>query len=221
MKIFLATANSDDVAWGAAHGMLDGVLTSPGLLADEGEADARAHLLELCRLVHGPIFASVQAIDAGGAYRDGKELAKLSDQIVVQLPLVEETLGAMRRLSADGVRVAATHIFNTAQALLAVRAGASSVVTQLDHLDAAGQDGLAVVRDIRAAFDSSNAECDVIAVNPASPTQFGASAMAGADAAAVTGDLCRALLVHPLTDRGVDGFLGDVARLRRSWPTTN
>jgi transaldolase len=218
MKVFFATANADDVAWGAAHGMLDGVLTSPRLLADETEKDARAHLLELCRLFHGPIFASVQAIDASGAYRDGKELAKLSDQIVVQLPLVEDTLGAMRRLHADGVRVAGTHIFNTAQALIAVRAGASAVVTSIDLLDAAGHDGVAIVRDIRSAFEHSNAECDVIALNPASPTQYAACAIAGADAAAVSGDLCRALLLHPLTDRGIDQFLGDVARLRRSWP---
>jgi transaldolase len=219
MKILLATASRDDVAWGAAHGMIDGVLTTPALLVEESAGDARAHLLELCRLVHGPIYASVQELDAAGAYRDGKELAKLSDQIVVQLPLVEETLGAMRRLHADGVRVASTHVFNTAQALLAVRAGASSVVTTLDQLDAAGHDGVAVVREIRAAFDSSAAECDVIAVNPASPTQFGACAMAGADAAALSGDVCRSLLAHPLTDRGVERFLGDVARLRRSWPT--
>ena len=220
MKIFLATARTDDVAWGAAHGMLDGVLTSPALLADETRDDARAHLVELCRLVHGPIFASVQAIDAAGAYRDGKELAKLSDQIVAQLPLVEETLGAMRRLRADGVRVAATHVFNTAQALLAVRAGASSVVIALDQLDAAGHDAIGVVRDIRAAFDSSDAECDVVAVAPASPTQFGACACAGADAVAVSESLCRALLVHPLTDRGVSQFIGDVARLRRVWPVS-
>lgn len=220
MKIFLATARTEDVAWGAAHGMLDGVLTSPALLAEETRDDARAHLMELCRLVHGPIFASVQAIDAGGAYRDGKELAKLSDQIVAQLPLVEETLGAMRRLRADGVRVAATHVFNTAQALLAARAGASSVVIALDQLDAAGHDAIGVVRDVRAAFDSSDAECDVVAVAPASPTQFGACACAGADAVAVSESLCRALLVHPLTDRGVGQFLGDVARLRRVWPTS-
>ena len=220
MKIFLATARTDDVAWGAAHGMLDGVLTSPALLAEEARDDARAHLVELCRLVHGPIFASVQAIDAAGAYRDGKELAKLSDQIVAQLPLVEETLGAMRRLRADGVRVAATHVFNTAQALLAVRAGASSVVIALDQLDAAGHDAIGVVRDVRAAFDSSDAECDVVAVAPASPTQFGACACAGADAVAVSESLCRALLVHPLTDRGVGQFLGDVARLRRVWPVS-
>ncbi len=218
MKLFFVTANADDVAWGAAHGMLDGVLTSPGLLADQTENDARAHLLELCRLVHGPIFASVQAIDAASAYRDGKELAKLSDQIVVQLPLIEDTLGAMRRLHADGIRVAGTHIFNTAQALIAVRAGASTVVTAIDGLDAAGHDGVAIVRDIRAAFDRSNAECDVIALNPASPAQYAACAIAGADAAAVTSDLCRALLTHPLTDRGIDQFLGDVARLRRAWP---
>lgn len=218
MKILLATARTDDVAWGAAHGMLDGVLTSPGLLALEARGDARAHLLELCRLVHGPIFAAVQSVDPVGAYADGRELAKLSDQIVVQVPLVEETLGAMRRLHADGIRVATTHVFSTAQALLAARTGAFSVVTALDQLDAAGHDGVAVIRDIRAAFDSSDAECDVIAVNASSPTQFAACAVAGADAVAISEELCRALLVHPLTDRGVDQFLGDVATLRHAWP---
>ena len=84
--------------------------------------------------------------------------------------------------------------------------------------DAAGHDDVGIVRDIRAAFGSSAAECDVIAVNPSSPTQFGACAMAGADAAALSGDFCRSLLRHPLTDRGVEPFLGDVAHLRRSWP---
>ncbi|HEV7991333.1 MAG TPA: transaldolase family protein [Gemmatimonadaceae bacterium] len=220
MKIFLATASTDDVAWGAAHGMLDGVVTSPGLLADDGDGEPRAHLAELSRLVHGPIFAAVHAIDAAGAYRDGRELAKLSDQIVVQLPLVEETLGAMRRLQADGVRVAATHVFNSAQALLAARAGASSVITSVERLDAAGHDGVAMIAELRSAFDASDAECDVIALHASSPAQFGACAIAGADAVAVTADLCRALLVHPLTDRGIDEFLGDVARLRRVWPST-
>jgi transaldolase len=220
MKILLATARTEDVAWGAAHGMLDGVLTTPGLLAAESGSDARAHLLELCRLVQGPIFAAVQTIDAAGACRDGKELAKISDQIVVQVPLVEATLGAMRRLHADGIRVAATYVFNTAQALLAARTGVSSVVIALDELDAAGHDGIRVVREVRAAFDSSDAECDVIAVSAASPTQFGACATAGADAAAVTEQVCRSLLVHPLTDRGVHQFLGDVSRLRRLWPVS-
>lgn len=220
MKIFLATARTEDVAWGAAHGMLDGVLTSPALLAEETRDDARAHLMELCRLVHGPIFASVQAIDAGGAYRDGKELAKLSDQIVAQLPLVEETLGAMRRLQADGIRVSATQVFNCAQGLIAARAGASSVVIAVDRLDEAGHDGVAMIAELRAAFDASDAECDVIALGAATPARFGACALAGADAVALSADRCRALLIHPLTDRGIDEFLGDVARLRRAWPTT-
>ena len=219
MKIFLATANADDVAWGAAHGMLDGVLTSPRLLADASDGDARAHLAELCRLVQRPIFACTQSVDAAGSYRDGRELAKLSDQIVVQLPLVEDTLGAMRRLHAEGIRVASTLVFNTAQALLAVRAGASAVVVYVDQLDACGQDGVGVIREIRAAFDACDAECDVLAANPQSPSQFGACGVAGADIAALAIDRCRSLLVHPLTDRGVDQFLGDVAHLRRSWPT--
>ena len=200
--------------------MATGWSASPRLLADSADAEPRTHLAELCRIVLGPIFATVLSVDSTGAYRDGKELAKISDQIVVQLPLVEDTLGAMRRLQADGVRVAATHVFNSAQALLAARAGASSVVMAVDRLDAAGHDGVAMVSEIRAAFDASDAECDVIALDASSPAQFGACAVAGADAVAVTADLCRALLVHPLTDRGVDEFLGDVARLRRAWPTT-
>jgi transaldolase len=110
------------------------------------------------------------------------------------------------------------HVFNTAQALLAARAGASAVVTELDQLDAAGLDSLAVVRAMRVALDSSHAECDVVALSPASPAQFGSCAAAGADAVALSGDQCRALLVHPLTDRGVEQFMGDVSRLRRSWP---
>jgi len=220
MKIYLATASTDDVAWGAAHGMLDGVLTTPGLLADDADSDVRTHLGELCRLVHGPIFASVHAIDAAGAYRDGKELAKVSDQVVVQLPLVEETLGAMRRLQADGIRVSATQVYNSAQGIIAARAGASSVVTSVERLDGAGHDGVAMVAELRSAFDASDAECDVIALNAATPARFGACALAGADAVGMSADLCRALLVHPLTDRGIDEFLGDVARLRRAWPTS-
>lgn len=220
MKILFATAEPADVAWGVAHGMLDGVVTSPRLLGETGTDDVRAHLVELARMFHGPLYATVQSVDHAGAYRDGKDLARLSDQIVIQLPLVDETLGAMRRLQSDGVRVAATHVYNTAQALLAARAGASNVVVALDQLESAGLDALGVVRDIRAAFDATRAECDIIALQPASPAQFGLAAVAGADGVALSGDQCRALLVHPLTDRGVDQFLGDVARLRRAWPVS-
>jgi transaldolase len=220
MKIYLATASIDDVAWGAAHGMVDGVYTTPGALADDATSDVRAHLADLCRLVHGPIFASVHAVDATNAYRDGKELAKISDQIVVQLPIVEETLGAMRRLQADGVRVSASHVFDAAQAILAARAGVSSVAISVERLDAAGQDGVTVLAELRAAFDASDAECDVIALNATTPAQFGACAVAGADAVALSAERCRELLVHPLTDRGIDEFLADVARLRRAWPTS-
>ena len=96
---------------------------------------------------------------------------------------------------------------------------ASSVVMSVDRLDSAGHDGIAMIAELRTAFDASDAECDVIALHATSPSQFGACAVAGADAVAVSADLCRALLVHPLTDRGIDEFLGDVARLRRVWPT--
>ncbi len=221
MKILLMTADPADVSWGAALGMLDGVMTSPALLAARRLVDAREALLELTRLVHGPVYASVRALDVAGAYRDGRELARLSDQIIVQIPLVQDTLGAMSRLRADGIRVATTHVFNAAQALLAARAGASSVVIALDRLDAAGHDALDVIRSVRTAFDGSHAECDLIAVSPASPTQFGAVAMAGADAVALDAEQCRSVLSHPLTDRGVADFVADAAVLDRSWPPSH
>ena len=220
MKIFLATASTDDVAWGAAHGMLDGVLTSPGLLADDADAE-RARTSPSCAASSTvPIFASVHSVDAASAYRDGKELAKLSDQIVVQLPLVEETLGAMRRLQADGVRV-------VGDAGLQHGAGAARRArrrVQRRHRRSIASmprdtTASAIVRDIRAAFDASDAECDVIALQRRRRRRSSARAPSPAPTPSPSpADLCRALLVHPLTDRGIDQFLGDVARLRRAWP---
>ena len=147
MKIYLATASTDDVAWGAAHGMLDGVITSPGLLADDADAemrDASRRAVPPRRTV--PIFASVHSVDAANAYRDGKELAKISDQIVVQLPLVEETLGAMRRLQADGVRVVGDARSSTRRRRCSPRGPARPASSRaVDRLDAAGHDGVTTI----------------------------------------------------------------------------
>jgi len=216
MKILLASADLDDIAWAASSGFLDGVLTTPALLREQ-ERDERDQLTEICHAVDAPVYVTVHAVDGEDTYRDGKELARLSDQIVVQIPLIEDAIGAVRRLSNDGVRVASLLVFNAAQAILAAKAGASCVVTPIDHLDQVGHSGIDIVRELRRAFDASGTECDVIAMRPTTAMQFAECALAGADAVAVGASVLRHLLVHPLTDRGIDQFLSDIARHHVAW----
>ena len=212
MKIFLATARLDEVRWSADHGLIDGVWTAPALLSAEGPGDGRELLAEICRTVSLPVAASVGAVNAVDIQREGRELARISDQIVVQIPFVEDAVVAMRRLAADGIRVAATLVFNAAQALLAAKAGASMVGVQLDQLDAQGSEGTEAIREIRSVFDAISTECDVLAALPRNASQFTGCALAGADGLAISNPVLRALMVHPLTDRGLDQLLQDLSR---------
>ena len=213
MRIFLATAQLDDIRWAADHGLSDGVFTTPALLADAAaDGDGREYLSEVCRTAGIPICVTVGAINGADIYRDGRELAKLSDHVIVQIPLIEDSVGAMRKLSAEGVRVGATLVFNAAQALLAAKAGATMVTTPVDQLDAHGLDSIGIVSDIHALFAGGAAECDVMAAEVTNATQFAGCALAGADAAAVSPETLRALLLHPLTDRGIDQLLKDLSR---------
>jgi transaldolase len=211
MKILLASADLDDIAWAMASGFLDGVMTTPSLLREQSREE-RDQLAEICRVVDAPVYVTVHAVDGEDVYQDGKELARISDQIVIQVPLVEDAIAAVRRLSNEGIRVASLLVFNAAQALLAAKAGACSVVTTIDHLDQVGQSGIDIVRELRSAFDASGTECDVIAMRPTTAIQFAECAVAGADGVAMGASVLRHLLVHPLTDRGIDQFLSDIAR---------
>ena len=213
MKIFLASAALDDIRWAVSHGLVDGVVTTPGLLSAAGvPPDDHELLTEICRATALPVSATVSSVNGDDIYRDGRELAKISDQLVVQVPLIEDAVSAMRRLSSEGVRVTATLVFTAAQAILAAKAGASTVATAIDQLDALGQDSTSVVRALRAVFDASRVECEVLADLPQSSAQFAACAIAGADSVSVSAATLRALLLHPLTDRGLDQFLNDLSR---------
>ncbi|MGH7663834.1 MAG: transaldolase family protein [Gemmatimonadaceae bacterium] len=213
MKILLASARPNEVRWASENGLIDGIVTTPALLALERPDDNGHELLgELCAIAPGPVHASVESVTGEDIYRDGKELAKISDRIVVQIPLIEEAVGAIRRLEAEGVRVTATLIFNAAQAILAARAGARAVSIGLDRLDASGLDGVEVLRELRAVFDSDATECDLRAEYPRDAGHFAACTLAGADSITVAPSILRMLLVHPLTDRGLDDFLNDISR---------
>ena len=213
MKILLASATLDDIRWAVSHALVDGVATSPALLsAESGIPDDRDLLGEICRATGLPVWATVASVNADDIYRDGRELAKISDQVIVQVPLVEDAVTAMRRLSSEGVRVTAMLVFNGAQAILAAKAGACYVSTSIDQLDALGQDSTRVVRDLREVFDAGAVECEVLASLPQNSAQFAQCAAAGADAISVSAGTLRSLLLHPLTDRGIDQFLNDLSR---------
>jgi transaldolase len=214
MKILLDSASVADVRWAADHGLADGIVVTPTALAAERAGDAAAHrelLGELARALPAPVYASVASVDPADMYRDGRELARIADNVVVQVPLVDDAVGAVRRLAGEGVRVSATLVFSAPQALLASKAGATSVVVPLRQLEALGQEAAPAVRDVRRLFDRGEVECDLIAAHPSSGAGFTAAAVAGADALVVDARTLRALLVHPLTDRGVDAFLQELA----------
>jgi transaldolase len=217
MRVFLATTSLDDIRWATEAGLIDGIVATPTIIAAEAPAaDAREVLGELARATRLPICASVPAVAAADIVRGARDLRKLTDRLIVAVPFIDDAIPAIGRLTRDGVQVAATLVYSAAQGLLAARAGAAMVTVSVDTLDAVGADGMATIRDLRAAYDRSSAECDVAAAGPATAAGFAAAAVAGADLAIVTTDVLRSLLQHPLTDRGLDRFLGAIARRPRT-----
>jgi transaldolase len=214
MKIYLDTAKLDDIRWAAGAGLIDGVTTNPSLLARvAGEAEPADLLVEICRSVEGPVSAEVVAVDAAGMYREGKELAKLADNIVVKIPMIEEGLTAVHRLAADGIPVNVTLVFSAVQALLAAKAGASYVSPFVGRLDDAGHEGMEIVRQIRTIFTTYDLEAELLAASLRHPLHVLQAALAGADIGTMPTAVLRQLLLHPLTDRGLDQFLSDWSKL--------
>lgn len=217
MRLFIATAKLDDIRWAQGLGLIDGVLTTPSLLAAQVHpAGANELLADICQIASFPVAVTVGAVNANDIYHDARELTKLSDAVIIQIPFVEDAIVAMRRLRGEGVRVAATLVFNSAQAVLAAKCGAGMVCVHVDQLDAQGHDGVDTIAEIHQVFASHGIECDVLAALPRNAAQFSSCALAGADAIAVSSDVLRALLLHPLTDRGIDQFLTDLSRTHRT-----
>lgn len=216
MRLYLATVAAEEIRWATAAGLLDGIVATPAVLAAElPQAEPREVLAELAEHNPLPIFASAPSLDAGEIVRGGKLLAKLSEQMIIAVPFVEDALPAMRRLATDGVRVAATLVHSVAQGMLAAKAGATHVVVPVDALEAVGHAADAVIRGLRETLDRGNHECDIVAAGVPSATRFAELAAAGADAMVVTPASLRSFLQHPLTDRGLDRFLGDISRRSR------
>lgn len=213
MRLYLATVAADEITWAEQAGLLDGIVATPAILAAElPHADPREVLAELAERTRLPVFASVGSLEPAAIVRGGKELRRLNEHVIVAVPFVEDALPGLRRLSAEGVRCAATLVHSVAQGLLAAKAGASMVVLPVDALEAIGERADAIVSALRETLTRHAVECDVIVAGPPNAARFGELAAAGADGAVVAPGALRSFLQHPLTDRGIDRFLGDVSR---------
>jgi transaldolase len=217
MNIYLESVNLDEIRSAASAGLADGVAFSHvAFSADAPDSSAKERLEEISREFAFPVCVPVGAVTSANIYTEARELAKVSDHIVVQIPLVEDSLIPMSKLSAEGVVICATFVFNAAQGIIAAKAGASAVRVTLGDLEAYGQSGAQTLAEIKNVLDAGGQECDVMAASPQSAIQFAECATAGADIICLTPATLRALVVHPLSDRGVDRFLSDLAKRPKS-----
>ncbi|MEX0935363.1 MAG: fructose-6-phosphate aldolase [Gemmatimonadota bacterium] len=217
MKIFLDTADLDDIRRAADAGLIDGITTNPSLLSKSaGGREPREVFVEICQIVDGPISAEVVAVDTEGMIEEGRRLAGLHENIVVKVPLTEAGLRACRMLRSEEIRVNVTLCFSTAQALLAAKAGASYISPFVGRLDDVGQDGMELVREIRTVYDEYEIETEILAASLRHPRHVLEAMLIGSDCATLPPKVLYQLMKHPLTDRGLEAFLQDWESLGKS-----
>jgi len=218
MKIFLDTASLEEIREGAALGVVDGITTNPSLLARES-GDPEEILLEICRVVDGPISAEVVATDVEGMLREGRHWASVHKNIVVKCPCTPDGLKATRVLSREGHRVNVTLIFSATQALLAAKAGATFVSPFVGRLDDIATPGMELVADIVQIFENYDFECEVLAASLRHPIHVVEAAKIGAHVATMPFAVFNMLLKHPLTDIGLKRFLEDWEKAKKEMGT--
>jgi transaldolase len=208
MKLFIDTANLDEIRQAHEMGILDGVTTNPSLLAKEKD-DPRAIIKKICRLVQGPVSAEVVATDAAGMIAEGRELAKIDEHVVVKVPFTREGLKATKALADDGLRVNVTLIFSAPQALFAAKVGAAYVSPFVGRLDDIATDGMDLIRQISDIFGHFDFPTEILVASVRSPMHIVQAARMGADICTCPVAVIEQCFKHPLTDIGLEKFLKD------------
>jgi transaldolase len=209
MKFFIDTANLNEIKEAHELGLIDGVTTNPSLVAKEGKVDFKKHLAKICEMVEGDISAEVTALDTEGMLKEGREFAKIAPNVVVKCPLTLDGLKATRIFREEGTKVNVTLCFSAAQALLAAKAGASYISPFVGRLDDIGQNGMSLIADIIQIYDNYNFDTEVLVASIRHPIHIVESAMLGAHVATIPFKVIQQLVKHPLTDKGLEGFLSD------------
>ncbi len=215
MKFFVDTANLDDIKEAYDLGVLDGVTTNPSLMAKEGISghdNVIAHYKAICDIVDANVSAEVISTDFEGMIKEGRELAKIDDKIVVKVPMIKDGVKAIKQFTADGIRTNCTLVFSAGQAILAAKAGASYVSPFIGRLDDIGFDGLELIEQIVGIYDNYGFGTEVLAASVRHTMHLLQCAEIGADVATCPLKVITSLLNHPLTDKGLAQFLADHAK---------
>lgn len=208
MKIFIDTANIDEIKDAALTGAVSGVTTNPSLIAKEGKKFEDV-IKEICKIVDGPISAEVISLKAEEMIKEAKKLVKLHKNIVIKLPMTKDGLTACSELTKLGVKTNVTLIFSVTQALLAARAGATYVSPFLGRLDDIGIDGIGLIEEIVTVFRTHRISSEIIAASIRNPLHAKRAAMAGADIGTIPYKVFIKMMEHQLTDEGIKKFLDD------------
>lgn len=214
MKIFLDTANIEEIRDAASLGVLNGVTTNPTLMSKENRGDYKDVLKEICDIVQGPVSAEVVADDSEEMIRQAGELAKISDHIVIKIPLIAEGIKAVKRLSADEIKTNVTLCFSANQAIVAAKAGATYISPFVGRLDDVGIDGMGVVSDIVEIYENYAFATQVLVASIRHSQHVLDSALLGADVATIPYKVMMQMLKHPLTDVGIVSFNKDWEKVK-------
>jgi transaldolase len=215
MRIFIDTANLNEIKEAADMGLLDGVTTNPSLVAKEGHKDFRAMLEKICAIVDGDISAEVVSTTKDEILKEGRELAKIHKNIVIKVPLIKEGLKAVRVFKEEGIRTNVTLCFSPSQALLAAKAGAYLVSPFVGRLDDISINGMDLIAQIVNIYKNYNYETQVLVASIRHPLHFVDACMIGADVCTMPFKVIDQLVKHPLTDIGLDKFLADWKKLSK------
>ncbi|OAN73166.1 fructose-6-phosphate aldolase [Jannaschia sp. EhC01] len=215
MKFFVDTADIDAIRELHALGMVDGVTTNPSLIMKSGR-DIKEVTAEICALVDGPVSAETVALDADGMINEGRELAKIADNITIKVPLTWAGLQACKVLSGEGRMVNVTLCFSANQALLAAKAGATFISPFVGRLDDINVDGMDLIAEIRQIYDNYAFDTEILVASIRTANHMKDAALIGADVATAPPGVIKAMANHVLTDKGLDAFMADWAKTGQS-----
>ncbi len=212
MKFFIDSADIEEIKQANKRGWVDGVTTNPSLVAKTGRSNKDV-ITDICAEVNGPISAEVISLDSEGMYKEGLELAKIHDNVVVKIPMCEEGLIAVRRLKADNIPTNVTLVFSPLQALMVAKAGAVMVSPFVGRLDDISTPGMELISQIQTIFQNYQLQTEILVASIRHPVHILDSALIGADIVTVPYKVMQGLTKHPLTDKGIEKFLEDAKNI--------
>jgi transaldolase len=215
MKLFLDTANIDEIRDAAQYGLVDGVTTNPSLVAKE-KRDFKEILLDITKIVNGPISAEVISIDSAGIVREARELAKIHENIVVKVPMIPEGMKALKQLASEGIRTNITLVFGANQALIAAKLGATYVSPFVGRFDDISEVGMDLIGDLVQIFENYDFDTQILVASCRNPLHIREAALMGAHVATLPYKVLMQLFQHPLTDVGLQRFLKDWESVRKA-----